>query len=139
MLIFAKGIANGFPLSGIASTNELMSRQKPGSMGGTYAGNAVACAAATAVIKAFKDEKVLDNVAKRSDQLVDFLKNLQKDPKLGHLIEDVRGRGLMIGVQFANTPTNAVRTTQQWQMEPRSQSNWHPRSSQSVSSAICSC
>lgn len=107
VLIFAKGIANGFPLSGIASTNELMSRQKPGSMGGTYAGNAVSCAAATAVIKAFKDEKVLDNVAARSEQLVSFLKGLQQDPKLGHLIEDVRGRGLMIGVQFANTPLNA--------------------------------
>lgn len=107
VLIFAKGIANGFPLSGIASTNELMSRQKPGSMGGTYAGNAVSCAAAVAVIKAIEEEKVLDNVAKRSDQLVSFLKDLQRDPKLGHLIEDVRGRGLMIGVQFANTATHA--------------------------------
>ncbi|SAM76593.1 probable 4-aminobutyrate aminotransferase [Ustilago bromivora] len=108
VLIFAKGIANGFPLSGIASTNELMSRQKPGSMGGTYAGNAVSCAAATAVIKAFEEEKVLDNVAKRSDQLVSFLNSLKKDSEYGHLIEDVRGRGLMIGVQFANTPTNAA-------------------------------
>ncbi|GAC97234.1 hypothetical protein PHSY_004819 [Pseudozyma hubeiensis SY62] len=107
VLIFAKGIANGFPLSGIASTNELMSRQKPGSMGGTYAGNAVACAAASAVIQAFKDEHVLDNVAKRSEQLVSFLHSLQKESRYGHLIEDVRGRGLMIGVQFANTPTTA--------------------------------
>ena len=106
VLIFAKGIANGFPLSGIASTNELMSRQKPGSMGGTYAGNAVACAAATAVIQAFKDERVLDNVAARSTQLVSFLKKLQKDSPYGHLIEDVRGRGLMIGVQFKDASTN---------------------------------
>ncbi|SNX82426.1 probable 4-aminobutyrate aminotransferase [Melanopsichium pennsylvanicum] len=108
VLIFAKGIANGFPLSGIASTNQLMSRQKPGSMGGTYAGNAVSCAAATAVIKAFKDEKVLDNVAARSEQLIGFLQNLQKQSEYGHLIEDVRGRGLMIGVQFANTKTNSA-------------------------------
>jgi 4-aminobutyrate aminotransferase len=83
-----------------------MSRQKPGSMGGTYAGNAVACAAATAVIQAFKDERVLDNVAARSTQLVSFLKKLQKDSPYGHLIEDVRGRGLMIGVQFKDASTN---------------------------------
>ncbi|CBQ70445.1 probable 4-aminobutyrate aminotransferase [Sporisorium reilianum SRZ2] len=107
VLIFAKGIANGFPLSGIASTNELMSRQKPGSMGGTYAGNAVSCAAASAVIQAFKDENVLDNVAKRSDQLVSFLTLLKRESTYGRLIEDVRGRGLMIGVQFADAPTNA--------------------------------
>lgn len=105
VLIFAKGIANGFPLSGIASTNQIMSRQKPGSMGGTYAGNAVSCAAATAVIKAFKDEHVLDNVAQRSKQLVSFLRALQHESKYGHLIEDIRGRGLMIGVQFGSPVT----------------------------------
>lgn len=107
VLIFAKGIANGFPLSGIASTSEIMGKQKPGSLGGTYAGNAVACAAGTAVIQTFEEEKVLDNVAARSKQLLDFLHGLQKDAKLGRLIEDVRGRGLMIGMQFAETPTKA--------------------------------
>ncbi|KAN0061430.1 hypothetical protein ACQY0O_006277 [Thecaphora frezii] len=107
ILIFAKGIANGFPLSGIASTNELMSRQKPGSMGGTYAGNAVSCAAAVAVCQAFKEEKVLDNVAARSKQLVDFLSELRKTPA-GSLIEEVRGRGLMIGLQFKSSPPSSV-------------------------------
>ena len=106
VLIFAKGVANGFPLSGIASTNELMSRQKPGSMGGTYAGNAVACAAATAVIKAFEEEKVLENVAARSEQLLTFLGKLKAQSKFGHCIEDIRGQGLMIGVQFADSPTS---------------------------------
>jgi 4-aminobutyrate aminotransferase len=103
ILVFAKGIANGFPLSGIASSKELMDRQKPGSMGGTYAGNAVACAAASAVIKVFRDEKVLDNVAARSKQLFSFLHDLKASgTKAGSLIEDIRGRGLMVGVQFAN-------------------------------------
>lgn len=101
ILIFAKGIANGFPLSGIASTNELMNRQKPGTMGGTYAGNAVACAAAKAVIEVFREENVLDNVAARSKQLFGFLEKLQKSgSKAGSLIQDIRGRGLMVGVQF---------------------------------------
>ncbi|PWN46504.1 PLP-dependent transferase [Violaceomyces palustris] len=100
ILIFAKGVANGFPLSGIASTRELMSKQKPGSMGGTYAGNAVSCAAGKAVIEVFKEERILDNVAVRSKQMFDFLEAL-RSTKAGSLIEDVRGRGLMVGVQFA--------------------------------------
>jgi 4-aminobutyrate aminotransferase len=103
ILIFAKGIANGFPLSGIASSKELMDLQQPGSMGGTYAGNAVACAAAKAVIEAFREEDILDNVAARSKQIFDFLHELKSSgTKAGNLIEDVRGSGLMVGVQFAN-------------------------------------
>ena len=53
ILVMAKGIANGFPLSGIVSRKELMDTQKPGSMGGTYAGNAVSCAAGIAVAETF--------------------------------------------------------------------------------------
>lgn len=103
VLIFAKGIANGFPLSGIASRKELMDLQKPGSMGGTYAGNAVACAAAKAVIETFREDNILDNVAARSKQLFSFLEDLKSSgSKAGSLIEDIRGSGLMIGVQFAN-------------------------------------
>ncbi|KAJ4366846.1 hypothetical protein N0V83_007374 [Neocucurbitaria cava] len=103
VLVFAKGIANGFPLSGIASSKKLMDLQKPGSMGGTYAGNAVACAAAKATIEAFREEKILDNVAARSKQLFSFLRDLKSsNTKAGNLIEDIRGSGLMVGVQFAN-------------------------------------
>jgi 4-aminobutyrate aminotransferase len=108
ILVFAKGIANGFPLSGIASTNELMNRQKPGTMGGTYAGNAVSCAAAKAVIEVFREEKILDNVAARSKQIFSFLRELQSSgTKAGSLIEDVRGRGLMVGVQFSTATTQS--------------------------------
>ncbi|KAH7069319.1 4-aminobutyrate aminotransferas-like protein [Paraphoma chrysanthemicola] len=103
ILVFAKGIANGFPLSGIASSKKLMDLQKPGSMGGTYAGNAVACAAAKAVIEVFREDKILDNVAARSEQLFGFLRDLKASgTKAGNLIEDIRGSGLMVGVQFAN-------------------------------------
>lgn len=61
----AKGLANGFPLSGVISRKELTDVLKPGSMGGTYAGNAVACAAAVAVADAFKEENILSNVQAR--------------------------------------------------------------------------
>ena len=65
IMTMAKGLANGFPLSGVVSRKELTDKLKPGSMGGTYAGNAVACAAAVAVADAFKEEKILENVQAR--------------------------------------------------------------------------
>ena len=65
IMTMAKGLANGFPLSGVVSKKEYTDKLKPGSMGGTYAGNAVACAAAVAVADAFKEEKILENVQAR--------------------------------------------------------------------------
>ncbi|WFD18955.1 4-aminobutyrate--2-oxoglutarate transaminase [Malassezia caprae] len=99
MVVFAKGIANGYPLSGIVASKATMDAMPPGSMGGTYAGNAVACAAAQATIQAFRDERVLDNVAARHTELLEGLDALRAMP-VGALIEDVRGHGLMMGVQF---------------------------------------
>ncbi len=83
-MTIAKGLANGFPLSGVVSRKELTDKLKPGSMvstelrtcidytnrtsciqGGTYAGNAVACAAAVAVADVLKEEKILENVNAR--------------------------------------------------------------------------
>jgi 4-aminobutyrate aminotransferase len=54
VMVFAKGIANGFPLSGVVGKKALMDKMKPGTMGGTYAGNAVSCAAAVACAKVMK-------------------------------------------------------------------------------------
>lgn len=99
ILIMAKGIANGFPLSGIVSRKELMDKQQPGSMGGTYAGNAVSCAAGVAVAKAFKEEKILDNVNARGGELKGALQAAKADPKTGKLIYDVRGLGLMLALE----------------------------------------
>lgn len=65
IMVMAKGIANGMPLSGIVANKGLMDKQNPGSMGGTYAGNAVACAAGVACAEVMQEEKVLDNVAAR--------------------------------------------------------------------------
>ncbi len=99
ILVMAKGIANGFPLSGIVSRKELMDMQKPGSMGGTYGGNAVACAAAVAVVKAFKEEKILENVNARGKELKVALAAAQKNPKTKHMIYDARGLGLMLALE----------------------------------------
>jgi 4-aminobutyrate aminotransferase len=69
------------------------------SFSGTFAGNAVACAAAIATIKAIKEENILANVEARGKQLVDGLKALQK--KYPNVIADIRGRGVMIGGRFS--------------------------------------
>ncbi|KAG6816562.1 hypothetical protein H0H93_007955, partial [Arthromyces matolae] len=65
VMVMAKGLANGFPLSGVVSRKELFDKFKPGALGGTYAGNAVSCAAAVAVADVFKSEKILENVQAR--------------------------------------------------------------------------
>ncbi|KAJ6612700.1 acetylornithine aminotransferase [Mycena sp. CBHHK59/15] len=99
IMIIAKGLANGFPLSGVVSRKELTDKLKPGSMGGTYAGNAVSCAAACAVVDAMKEENILPNVNARSTKLFNALMVLETaHPE--HIL-DVRGRGLMVAVEFA--------------------------------------
>jgi 4-aminobutyrate aminotransferase len=95
ILIMAKGIANGFPLSAIVSRKELMDMQKPGSMGGTYAGNAVSCAAGVAVAKAFQDERILENVNARGAELRAMLDAAKSGSETGKIVYDVRGLGLM--------------------------------------------
>ncbi|HEV3358723.1 MAG TPA: aminotransferase class III-fold pyridoxal phosphate-dependent enzyme [Pseudonocardiaceae bacterium] len=97
VLITAKGLASGFPLSGIAASTELMERARPGSQGGTYGGNAVACAAAIATLDVIRDEGLVDNAAKQGERLLDGARAAAKDhPAIG----DVRGIGLMIASEF---------------------------------------
>lgn len=74
--------------------------QKPGSMGGTYAGNAVSCAAGVAVTEAFHEEKILDNVNARGAELKKMLTDLKQSSKTGHILHDVRGLGLMLALEF---------------------------------------
>ncbi|KAL5523742.1 hypothetical protein ACEPAG_7915 [Sanghuangporus baumii] len=105
MLVIAKGIANGFPLSGVVTRKELTDKLKPGSMGGTYAGNAVACAAGVACADVMKEENVLENARIRSKELLASLNKLRENPTVGKHILDVRGLGLMIGVEFASPST----------------------------------
>lgn len=98
VLITAKGLASGFPISAIAAPTALMERGWPGSQGGTYGGNAVAAAAACATLDVVRDEGLVENARVRGDQLQAGLRPLrQRYPG----ISDVRGRGLMQGIEFA--------------------------------------
>lgn len=97
ILIMAKGLASGMPLSGIAAPRELMDKWPPGSHGGTYGGNAVSCAAAVATIQVLREEKLIENAADMGIVLTTGLRKLQEEhPEIG----DVRGWGLMIASEF---------------------------------------
>jgi 4-aminobutyrate aminotransferase len=97
ILVMAKGIASGLPLSGILARTELMERWKPGTHGGTYGGNVVSCAAALATLDVIEDEDLVANARARGAQLLGGLRELQADHGA---IGDVRGLGCMVGVEF---------------------------------------
>ncbi|TIB75444.1 acetylornithine aminotransferase [Wallemia mellicola] len=96
IMTFAKGVANGFPLSGIVANGSIMHKMGPGMQGGTYSGNAVACAAGLAVHKVFKEEDIIGNVKSRSAELFNMLNELKQSEEGRKLIADVRGHGLML-------------------------------------------
>jgi 4-aminobutyrate aminotransferase len=99
IMIMAKGIASGFPLSGIAARSELMDKWITGSHGGTYGGNAVGCAAAAATVRVIREEGLVDNSARMGQELLAQLRALQERfPVIG----DVRGLGLMVAAEFTS-------------------------------------
>ena len=99
IIVMAKGIASGFPISGIGASADLMSQWPQGAHGGTYGGNPIGCAAALATIDVIESEQLVDNARDRGRQLVDALTKLKADdPGIG----DVRGLGLMIGTELVD-------------------------------------
>jgi len=103
IMVMAKGLASGFPLSGIAARPELMERWSSGVHGGTYGGNAVACAAACATLDVLRDEDLPGNARMQGTALRDGLRALQQQYPL---ISDVRGLGLMVAAELV-TPDGA--------------------------------
>ncbi|ASO19838.1 4-aminobutyrate aminotransferase [Actinoalloteichus hoggarensis] len=99
ILITAKGLASGFPLSAIAASTELMSRGLPGSQGGTYGGNAVACAAAVATLDVILEEGLVENAARTGERLLAGSRRIAADYAA---VGDVRGLGLMVASEFVN-------------------------------------
>jgi 4-aminobutyrate aminotransferase len=97
VLITAKGLASGFPLSGIAASTALMAKARPGSQGGTYGANAVACAAAVATLHVIAEERLVDNAARMGARLRAGLDEVGADTDR---ILDVRGLGLMQATEF---------------------------------------
>ncbi|KPJ64221.1 hypothetical protein AMJ44_13195 [candidate division WOR-1 bacterium DG_54_3] len=100
ILCLAKGIASGFPLGAIAAPAKIMKKWSPGAHGGTFGGNPVCCAAAIATLEVIQKGKLLQNATRLGNYLKQSLQKLQvKYP----IIKDVRGIGLMIGVDFKDS------------------------------------
>ena len=97
VLVTAKGLASGFPLSAIAAPRELMAKAWPGSQGGTYGGNPVSCAAALATLRVIAEEDLVERAARMGARLEAGLRGVAAAHKQ---IGDVRGLGLMLGSEF---------------------------------------
>jgi len=106
IMSFAKGIGNGFPLGGFVLGRHLDGTLPYLSHGTTYGGNALATAAGLAVMSAMENEGVIDNVHRVSARIFERLNGLQE--RFPHLITEVRGRGLMIGIEITKTPADLV-------------------------------
>jgi 4-aminobutyrate aminotransferase len=99
----AKGIASGFPLGAVVSRSDIYDKHTPGSLGGTFGGNMVSCAAGVATIAVLRDEGMVENAFRQGERLRAALRELQKDyPQMG----EVRGLGLMDAVEFVMPGTN---------------------------------
>jgi len=88
----AKGMGNGFPIGGVLISPDF--KASFGQLGTTFGGNHLACTAALTVLQVIEDEKLMDNARQVGSYLIERLKGIQKG------IKEVRGRGLMIGVEL---------------------------------------
>ncbi|HEY8602463.1 MAG TPA: aspartate aminotransferase family protein [Thermomicrobiales bacterium] len=108
ILCVSKGIANGFPLAVTLVTEEVAARIPAGSHGTTFGGNPLACAAGTATLTALRDEGLFAQATRVGNYFTEQLRALNH-PK----IRDVRGRGLMIGVELRERATKPMRALQE--------------------------
>ncbi len=106
IITVAKGIANGFPMGGVLISPDF----KPvyGQLGTTFGGNHLACAAALAVLDVFEEEHLVENANEVGTYLIEQLKSCAESATYGKRIKDVRGRGLMIGIDL-DVPHKEVR------------------------------
>ena len=95
IMTMAKGIGAGVPMGGILATEKVAGAFVPGDHGTTFGGGPLVAAAANAVLDAFEEENILDNVNEVGDYFIAELKKLDKD-----VIADVRGKGLMVGIEL---------------------------------------
>lgn len=96
MVCIAKGLAGGLPLSGVVGRAHLMDAADPGGLGGTFAGNPLACAAALAVLDVIEEEELLDRAVSIGERLTQRLELIRKRNDVVS-ISRIRGLGAMVG------------------------------------------
>ncbi|TMD87943.1 MAG: 4-aminobutyrate--2-oxoglutarate transaminase [Chloroflexi bacterium] len=97
LMTVAKSIAAGFPLSAVVGRAEVMDAPAPGGLGGTYAGNPVACAAGVAVMDVMRDEKLPERAARIGSIIEERMRSWQAEHEL---VGDVRVVGAMAGMEL---------------------------------------
>jgi 4-aminobutyrate aminotransferase/(S)-3-amino-2-methylpropionate transaminase len=119
LMTVAKSLAGGLPLAGVVGRAEIMDGPEPGGLGGTYAGNPLACAAALATLDAFEEERILERAVALGVRLREALDALKSEHAQ---IVDVRGIGAMLAFELADIPGeagSAVAATQRIVVEAR--------------------
>jgi 4-aminobutyrate aminotransferase / (S)-3-amino-2-methylpropionate transaminase / 5-aminovalerate transaminase len=102
LIVMAKGIAGGLPLSAVTGRAEIMDAPHVGGLGGTYGGNPIACAAALAAMDHFEHDGLLERARQIENVITKRLQQAQAtDPRIG----DVRGRGAMMAVELVHPTT----------------------------------
>jgi 4-aminobutyrate aminotransferase/(S)-3-amino-2-methylpropionate transaminase len=105
LVVMAKSLAGGFPLSAVVGRAEVVDAPAAGGLGGTYAGSPLACAAALAVLDVFEDERLLDRAVAQGGLLGARLEELAgRFPRIG----EVRGLGPMLGLEIVEDPATRV-------------------------------
>lgn len=101
LVAVAKSVAGGLPLAGVVGKAEMIDAVSPGGLGGTYAGNPLACAAALATLDVIEDEHLIERSREIGARVERTMRELQRrHPK----IADVRGLGSMLGMEFVDEP-----------------------------------
>ncbi|CBG91059.1 4-aminobutyrate--2-oxoglutarate transaminase [Citrobacter rodentium] len=120
LMTMAKSLAGGFPLSGVVGRAEVMDAPAPGGLGGTYAGNPLAVAAAHAVLDIIEEEQL----CQRANQLGEHLKEvLNQAREHCPAIADVRGLGSMVAVEFNDPQTGKPSADFTRQIQRKAQEN----------------
>jgi len=106
LIVTAKALGGGLPLSAVTGRTALMNAVHTGGLGGTYAGNPLACAAALGVFEAFEDGSLLANA-----KVIETIARTHLEPLLDSvaIVAEVRGRGAMLAIEFADPITLAPR------------------------------
>ncbi len=109
ILCSAKALASGMPVSAMIARDEVMS-WPPGAHGSTFGGNPICCAAAQATLDVIEEDRLLENATRVGERLLHNLRELAAE---SHLIGDVRGLGLMIGVEFVKDKATKTKAKQE--------------------------
>lgn len=108
IVCFAKGVGSGMPIGGIIAKNEIIDVWEPGSHGSTYGGNPVAAVSALATLQVIEREGILAQAADTGEYIMDALVEMMgRHESIG----DIRGRGMMIGLEFVKDRISKERAT----------------------------